>query len=141
MRILINRFWQNEKQTEGEIHILDELGSSILKGVIIELKDFDNQKNISRIPEGEYEVIKRYSPKHKNHFHILDVPNRSYILIHSGNYYTQIEGCILVGFSLKDINGDGFYDAFRSRKFLDLMLELLPNKFRIKIADDIAIEL
>lgn len=50
------------------------------------------------IPEGKYEVRLEMSP----HFgyptpHLQDVPGRSYIEIHIGNYPSQTHGCILVG--------------------------------------------
>lgn len=53
----------------------------------------NNQRNISCIPEGTYVVKKREDSK----WQIMDVPNRSGILIHVGNTLEDIEGCILVG--------------------------------------------
>ena len=65
----------------------------------------DNAKSYSCIPQGTYHVRPRYSPRYKHHFHVLDVPGRSLILIHCGNfagdrelgYRTHSTGCILVG--------------------------------------------
>lgn len=141
IRLIIQRYWQNDVQTEGDIQVLNDSLNVILKGVIIELKDLDNQNNISRIIAGDYEVVKRWSEKYGHHFHILNVKSRRYILIHSGNYFTETEGCVLVGYEYKDINGDGFNDAFKSRKFLDEMLEILPERFNLRIIDNIGIEL
>lgn len=95
IRIVINRLWQEgedipkykeHKQTLGVIQVLNENGGIMLQGYSLELANKDNQKNISRIPAGDYEVITRWSPKFKKHFHILDVENRSWILIHIGNF-------------------------------------------------------
>lgn len=61
----------------------------------IELPWKNNSKNISCIPEGRYQVIKRFSIKYKNHFHILNVSNRSLILIHPANFaLKELKGCI-----------------------------------------------
>ena len=72
----------------------------------LELPWRNNQSNISCIPEGEYEVVKRYSPSFKKEtYWIKDVPNRSYILIHAANFagdtskgwHTNLQGCIGLG--------------------------------------------
>jgi hypothetical protein len=48
----------------------------------IELPWKENQKMISCIPEGRYEMVKRYNDKFKWHFILMNVPNRAFILIH-----------------------------------------------------------
>jgi hypothetical protein len=71
----------------------------------LELPWRDNQRNISCIPAGEYEVSIRLSPKYGEIYHIKNVPNRSYISIHSGNwagdkqkgFKSHVSGCILFG--------------------------------------------
>jgi hypothetical protein len=60
----------------------------------------DNAKGKSCIPAGTY-VLKR-TIHHKHGiptFEVTGVPNRSRILIHSGNTEEDVEGCILVGLS------------------------------------------
>jgi hypothetical protein len=63
----------------------------------LELPWRDNQRSISCIPTGTYQVVERTSPKFKDHLHVLKVPGRSYILIHAGNTHNDIRGCILPG--------------------------------------------
>lgn len=71
----------------------------------LELPWRDNKRNISCIPSGDYDVNIRLSPKYGEIYHIQKVPNRSYILIHSGNFAgdvekgfrTHVNGCILLG--------------------------------------------
>jgi len=71
----------------------------------LELPWRDNNRNISCIPKGSYEVITRLSPKFGNVYWIKEVPNRSFILIHSGNwagdlnkgFKSHVNGCILLG--------------------------------------------
>ena len=67
----------------------------------------DNQPFESCIPEGSYKMGRHDSPKFgKNTWHILEVPDRSYILIHAGNTPADVVGCIALGKSLR-INADG----------------------------------
>lgn len=71
----------------------------------LELPWRDNQRSISCIPPGEYNVEIRMSPKYGPIYWVKDVPNRSFILIHWGNwagdeskgYKSNVNGCILLG--------------------------------------------
>jgi len=101
----------------------------------LELPWRENRKNISCIPIGEYEVERRTSEKYGEHFHILDVPDRSYILIHSGNFHNQIRGCVLVGEELADINKDGLPDVTNSKKTMKMLLDRLPETFTLRIRE------
>ena len=125
----------NEVQALGDLTVFDD-DELIFSCKTLELPWKNNKRNISCIPEGTYEVKKRYSEKYKNHFHILNVPDRAYILIHSGNYYTHTKGCILVGENHTDINSDGFRDVTSSRKTLALLNQNLPDKFEITISEN-----
>jgi hypothetical protein len=61
----------------------------------IELPWKNNSARISCIPEGRYSLIKRYSPKFKNHYLLENVPDRQYILIHpANNALIELKGCI-----------------------------------------------
>jgi len=74
------------------------------------LKTLENDS--SCIPEGKYKVVRRTSERFGKHLHILDVPNRSFILIHQGNVIDEILGCVLVG--------DKIYDAgttFKGKRY------------------------
>jgi len=108
----------------------------------LELPNRDNKPNISCIPTGTYDVSLKYSPHfHKQLYHLHDVPNRSYIMIHPANfggnidnhYQSQLSGCIALGKGIgKIINIFGkkqeailnsrlaikeFYDIMRGRNF------------------------
>lgn len=71
----------------------------------LELPWRDNQRQISCIPSGEYDVEMRLSNKYGRIYWVRKVPNRTYILIHSGNYAgdkeqglkSHVMGCILLG--------------------------------------------
>ena len=61
----------------------------------IELPWLKNQRRISCIPEGEYFLQRRFSPKFKWHFLLMDVPGRDLILIHpANNAKLELLGCI-----------------------------------------------
>lgn len=142
IRILVQRFWQEKDlQTFGAIDILNENGSIVLSGYVIEPPDKDNKKRLSRIPQGTYNANFRTGKKYGKHIHIRGVENRSLILIHVGNYYKDTVGCMVVGYDFADINFDGLTDVTNSAKFMKDMMDLLPDKFQIKIIDDIKVEL
>ncbi len=135
-KIILQRQIENDKQTIG---IMVEASSSndeiSFLSSTLELPDKDNQKFVSRIPSGIYQVKKRWSLKFGKHFHILDVPNRTCILIHRGNYFFNSTGCIIVGDKFKDINNDGQIDVLNSKKTLKRMLNNLPERFELEIRD------
>jgi len=121
MKVVLSREYNNI-QTIGRLVVFD--GAMIkLQLCTLELPDLGNQQNISCIPEGEYEVHRIYSPRFGKCFHIQDVPGRSEILIHKGNYNKDTHGCILVGMGRADINGDGTMDVIES----SLAMEKLQN--------------
>lgn len=71
----------------------------------VELEWNDNKPDISCIPPGIYPVEWRNHPKHGWCYEVLGVPNRTSILIHSGNFAGQTAsgeksdflGCIGLG--------------------------------------------
>lgn len=132
MNLIVKRTFSNEKQTIGQGHVIDN-DRALFSFATLELPWLDNEVRKSCIPPGDYDVVKRYSGKFGNHFHITNVPDRSYILIHSGNYHTQILGCLLAGSSFKDINGDGVTDVVNSGKTINKLLDILPDEFKLTI--------
>ncbi len=61
----------------------------------IELPWRDNKPRVSCIPEGKYELTKRYSQRFGWHLLVNNVVNRSYILIHAYNdALKESKGCI-----------------------------------------------
>ena len=120
--VSIIRYNRNDKQTIGRLVYGD------FECDTLELAWKKNQNKISCIPLGTYKVSRRYSAKYGWHFILYDVKDRSFILIHIGNYYTQTNGCILVGNGLKDINKDGYVDVLQSHKTMAKLLEILPKE-------------
>ena len=133
MRLKVSRINDNSIQTIGAMLVIDNQNNVKFGCYTLELPDLGNQPNISCIPKGTYRLTKRTSEKHGNHFMINDVNNRSYILIHSGNYSSQIQGCMLVGDDLSFINNDSYIDVSNSKDTVNKLLELLPNNTTIEI--------
>ena len=93
--LLLIRDTFTEKSVIGKLYLNSEF-----YGHTLELAWKDNQKRVSCIPKGVYEVKKRHTQKSKykyEHLHILDVPDRELILMHIGNYPKNSKGCILLG--------------------------------------------
>lgn len=87
----------------------------------IELPWKNNSKCISCIPEGTYVLRKRYSQKFQWHFILLDVPNRSCILIHPANdAVKELQGCIA---PVTKITGEG--KGIESKKALQVLTTAL----------------
>lgn len=133
MKLLIERVSYSDKQTTGFMHVLNNQNEILHGFCTLELGWNNNKRNISCIPAGEYKIKKRHSSKFKNHFHVLNVPDRKYILIHAGNFYTDIRGCILVGTDFKNLNGDKYLDLVNSKAALNKILEVMPDEFTLQI--------
>ena len=133
MHVKIQRIQKDDFQTLGILTIYDDNNFPKWECRTLELPDKDNQSRISCIPEGTYTVVKRNSAKYGDHFHIKDVPNRSYILVHNANYKRQLLGCIAVGLSHTGIDGDGHRDVTRSKSTLKDLNRELPDTFQLEI--------
>ena len=129
----IDRLQDNSFQTIGIFSIYKDL-KNIFNCKTLELPWKNNKRMISCIPLGTYNVIKRVSKKYGEHFHIIDVPGRDFILIHPANYVTQLRGCVGVGRDFIDINKDGLKDVTSSKDTMKKLLSLLPDEFTLKIA-------
>lgn len=130
---LIRTYYKN--QTLGQLFVYEGT-RELLRLKTLELPWKDNQRNISCIPEDEYDVHYRYTVHSKfkyPHFHIQDVPDRSWVLIHKGNFNYQIQGCILVGTDFKHLNDDEDLDIFESTKALNKLLNTAPSGFKMSI--------
>jgi hypothetical protein len=78
---------------EGAQGVLEWNGTIVC--YTIELPWLNNQQRVSCIPEGEYVLQKRFSPKFKWHLHLRNVPGRDLILIHPANdAKKELMGCI-----------------------------------------------
>lgn len=131
----IQRTFSSDKQTLGIIQVYEPDGTPVLRLVSLELPWRDNKRKISRIPEGVYKLAKVAGTAKipYPHLWIYPVPNRSGIKIHKGNYYYQLEGCVLPGLTHTDLNKDGLLDVTDSEKALIQLLAALPEETIITI--------
>lgn len=131
----LDRFEDDGKQTLGVLTI--GTGNQVLYMCkTLELPWRDNANSISCVPAGTYKVKKYSSETYPGVYELQDVPGRSKILIHWGNYNRNTQGCILVGSEHKDIDGDGLRDVRHSRKTLRQLKNKIDYKeFELTILD------
>lgn len=94
MQITVVRKWPRSSYTIGQLYIDGQLFCHTM----------EPPKSATHpcIPKGDYKVKMYPSSKFKGMRPIiLDVPGRSGILIHEGNYPSNTMGCILVGRNTK----------------------------------------
>ena len=108
----------------------------------LELPDKGNERSISCIPEGVYDVQLRHSAKYGHHLHVTDVVDRDLILIHWGNYAgsknpktgtPDIRGCVLVGHGYADLDGDGLPEIVNSKKAFIALMTACPDGFQLTV--------
>lgn len=83
----------------------------------------DNEKQISCIPVGRYKLKLHRSPRFGLTYQVMDVPERSHILIHAGNTHKDTHGCILLGLQYGKSGNETAILASKSAflKFMELM--------------------
>ena len=141
MKATLVRFRHDEVQTLGlfTIYKVDSQYEDMPLGsfMTLELAWRDNQRRISCIPEGKYELHPWQSAKFGKCLRVT-MPGgdatitggRTGILMHKGNRFDQILGCILPGLILEDLNNDGHLDVKYSQAAMtaitDLITEVIP---------------
>lgn len=128
MKICIERIRTNEKQTEGKMYVYTSKGELIFHALTMELPWKQNRRRVSCIPEGTYPAVLHTSPKFGPSIWVKNVPNRSEILIHKGNYHRDTLGCILPGKDFVDIDGDGSLDVTSSSNTMKALLKAIADK-------------
>ena len=99
----------------------------------IELPWVGNQHIVSCIPEGKYEMKKRFSEKFGEHLHITDVPGRTLILIHPANdALIELGGCI-APVSILTSEGKGIRSRIAFGLLKSLVIPELENNHRVFI--------
>lgn len=141
MKAILRRFKYRDEQVEGNLRLHNDGGRVVFSCLTLELAWKDNAPFVSCIPTGSYRAIPRVSAKYGKHYYILqpngsEIPERTFILIHVGNFKSDIEGCILVGQAHTDINADGYVDVTASRATLSRLLEIAPDGFEFEIVGE-----
>lgn len=101
----------------------------------LELPDRQNHPNISCIPEGSYTCIRDfYNRGGYETFEIMDVPHRSDIKFHIGNWVKDVLGCVAVG-SNRYINKEPMITGSRIafNEFMKYMEDKKISEFQLEI--------
>lgn len=109
--VKISRYRYAEKSTQGTLFVNDGQSKTGFAGHILENPWLGNEPEISCIPTGVYRlglrkeggwhnsalVKKRIAPTYQGMIEVLDVPGRTFILMHWGNWPKNTKGCPLIG--------------------------------------------
>lgn len=121
--VTLKRFSDDGKQALGDL----SYGSFNCK--TLERSYKNNQPNISAIPTGVYEVKWTFSPRFMRYtYEVQNVPNRSGIRLHASNYWFSLNGCIALGDSYGNLNGDKQADLLNSKKTLTQFEQIMGKK-------------
>ena len=134
----LRRVESNDQGTFGQLFGLAKLAFTG------ELPWRENQRSISCIPEGTYQVIWSWSPHFKRRtYRLLNVPGRDGVLIHSANlmgdtslgYRAQLNGCIALGERLGWLDGQKAILVSRPAiRFLEDSLQQQPFMLEVRNA-------
>lgn len=132
--VILQRYKEDYKQTTGTLTVIDENGWPLYAAPCIERGDRDNERMVSNVPPGTYDMVLEYSPKFNTDlWELKGVPGRSECKIHASNYWKQLNGCIAPGMYLTDLNRDGYQDVAQSRVSLDRFHRIMGMEWRSKI--------
>jgi hypothetical protein len=138
VNLICARFSDNTKQTLSYLSVIETVDNkefNLFDCASMELPWKNNERGVSCIPLGDYdcEKIGATAAIPYEHIAILNVQGRSGVCIHKANFTSQLRGCIAVGDKHVDINHDNQLDVTNSGKTFNVLMSLLPNKFKLKI--------
>ena len=135
LEVKLVRHTTGDMGTFGTLYIDDE--AFCVTGELPYDSDYDGVTNESRrecIPTGVYHCRYRHASESASfsydHYILEDVPDRSYILIHKGNfcgaepqYRSDVAGCIILGTHVATIQGQTavISSSIAFNKFMDYM--------------------
>lgn len=124
---VLNRTYYNTG-TNGVLSIPD--GKNFLT---IELPWRDNKKGVSCVPEGIYELKKRYSARFGHHILVDKVPGREFVLFHpANNAMAELAGCIAC-VEKTTAPGMGWVSAIPTKQFRDWVYDEIRKEKRVFI--------
>lgn len=121
MIVKITRYSQDENQTLGSCVVLNDKNEPVFSSISLERGWRGNERNISCVPIGVYELVLEYSPRFKKYlWELKGVDGRSECKFHASNFWKQLNGCIALGNQPTDINNDGYLDVLNSGNTMKL---------------------
>lgn len=125
---IIYRFEKTDKGTVS-VNLINTGDESFNQfGYNIELPYLDNRRSVSCIPVGIYSFRKIVRPDNSQAIEIMNVPNRTHILAHSGNFMRDTKGCILPNISYSHIMDTKTPYGITSRPQVKQLLRALPSQ-------------
>lgn len=125
--IEIRRYKDNGKQSNGILLLMDQNCEIQFTCLTLELPWKENKRKESCINPGTYIAKKHNSPKFGTCLWLQDVKNRSEILVHPAIYFHQLLGCIAVGKTRQNIDGDDQIDISHSKDTMSQLLSLIKT--------------
>lgn len=122
--LTLKRFFYGQRSVIGKFLIA---GKPIFS---IERPWLANEPWESCIPEGEYPLRAYSSPRYPNVWEVCDVPGRTHILIHAGNWSRDVSGCIAPGWSYRiqaPESTDNACSVARSRAAMGVLFEHIAS--------------
>ena len=107
MELILKRTRLKEEYTVGQLYVDGEFFCFTLEDKVREVPNVPVQtwkiKGETAIPYGKYKVILEHSPRFgPETLTILGVPGFVGIRMHSGNTHKDTEGCIILGYRVRD---------------------------------------
>lgn len=133
MELQLNRIISTSKGTNGVLELVVDNYKDIEICKTIELPWKKNATGISCIPEGRYELNYRHNIHFGDHLILIDVPERSLILMHPANdALEELRGCIA---PVTSFNGVGNGNASRAalKKIMGLVNPVFDAGYKVWI--------
>lgn len=128
-RVILNRSWHDSRATLGMLKIEGVEHSPIFTLENPQRKTLED----CLIPAGEYECEPYSGTKYKDVYKVLDVPGRTDILFHWGNWEKNTLGCILLGLGSGMMKGEPAVS--NSKKAIEYFRGLIGDeKFKLIIS-------
>jgi hypothetical protein len=131
--VYIIRYQIGDKQSLGTLLVVKD-GRILFSSHLLERGWQNNQRNISCIPSGTYDLRKEYSSKfNRKLWEAYGVPNRSECKFHASNFWKQLNGCFAPGEARVNIGSDSELDMVNSADMLDSFMDAMGTDTRARL--------
>ena len=131
--LTIRRSIETDKNVLGFATLTNSRGKIIFNCVTLELPFLANKKKVSSIPTGTYRAIKTKSQSKGEVLMLKQVPNRTSVLVHVGNYSKDTLGCVLMGRNIEFSEDTSEHYITQSRITMSSLLALCSDELFIII--------
>ena len=133
MKAVLTRLSETDLHTTGHIQLYDKNGMEIFTCMTLELPWKFNKVGVSSIPAGRYTCYRVQSPKLGICYRVENVVGRKYILIHVGNFLSDIQGCILIGRFLVKVPASDTWQIMKSTDTMHTFQFLAGQTFTLEV--------